>query len=93
MIVAIYIIFIHETEEVAPVSLPLRSVVMTVINYRRGEKEEIAECVICLSEFQEEEEVARIDCCGSRFHVECIGMWAQSKGRTCPICHASYLRG
>ncbi|GLJ06376.1 hypothetical protein SUGI_0037550 [Cryptomeria japonica] len=73
MAVAIYVIFIRETEEVAPVSLPRRSVLMTVINYRRGEKEEVGECVICLNYFQEEEEVARIGCCGSRFHVECIG--------------------
>ncbi|GLJ12242.1 hypothetical protein SUGI_0187200 [Cryptomeria japonica] len=90
MMAAIYVIFIREKEE-KPVALPPRSVVMTVVNYRPGEKEEKRECVICLSEFEKEEELAQLGCCGSVFHGECIGKWAQCNSRTCPICHESYI--
>ncbi|GLJ42745.1 hypothetical protein SUGI_0886280 [Cryptomeria japonica] len=76
MMAAIYVIFIREKEE-KPVALPPRSVVMTVVNYRPGEKEEKRECVICLSEFEKEEELAQLGCCGSMFHR--ISAWKLAK--------------
>ncbi|MCD7461043.1 RING finger protein 24 [Datura stramonium] len=41
-------------------------------------------CCICLDEYSEGEEIAKIDC-GHLYHVGCIREWINRKD-TCPIC-------
>lgn len=44
----------------------------------------LEKCTICLSEFEEEEEVRRLPCM-HLFHVECVDQWLSTNKR-CPIC-------
>ncbi|PKU85687.1 RING-H2 finger protein ATL1 [Dendrobium catenatum] len=56
-----------------------------------GEEEEAApECVICLSPFDEVEEVRRLSSCQHLFHATCIDMWLNMHGN-CPICRGTVL--
>lgn len=41
-------------------------------------------CTICLSEFEDSEDVRRLPCM-HLFHVECVDQWLSSNKR-CPIC-------
>lgn len=41
-------------------------------------------CTICLSEFEEEEDVRRLPCM-HLFHVDCVDQWLSTNKR-CPIC-------
>lgn len=42
-------------------------------------------CAVCLSEFEEGEELRTLPDCMHSFHVQCIDMWFYSH-RNCPIC-------
>ena len=55
------------------------------------EEEEEDKCTICLSEFEEEEDVRRLPCM-HLFHVECVDQWL-GQNKRCPICRyrALYL--
>lgn len=46
--------------------------------------EEADKCTICLSEFEQEEDVRRLPCM-HLFHVECVDQWL-SQNKRCPIC-------
>ncbi|XP_057953490.1 RING-H2 finger protein ATL63 [Malania oleifera] len=46
-----------------------------------------ADCVICLSPFEDDDIGRNLPKCGHAFHVECIDMWLQSHS-TCPVCRA-----
>lgn len=48
------------------------------------EEEEADKCTICLSEFEQEEDVRRLPCM-HLFHVECVDQWLMHNKR-CPIC-------
>lgn len=48
------------------------------------------ECVVCLSEFQEDETLRLLPKCGHAFHPDCIDMWLFSH-TTCPLCRSSLL--
>ncbi|MCO5593680.1 hypothetical protein L7F22_047697 [Adiantum nelumboides] len=43
------------------------------------------ECAVCLSEFDDGEDVKLLPACGHCFHVKCIDMWLFSH-TNCPIC-------
>mmetsp|Transcript_67291 Transcript_67291/g.111419 ORF Transcript_67291/g.111419 Transcript_67291/m.111419 type:complete len:203 (-) Transcript_67291:30-638(-) len=45
-----------------------------------------AECAICLSDFQEGDQVSMLQC-RHAFHAECVERWLQSCGR-CPVCRS-----
>ncbi|KAI5076962.1 hypothetical protein GOP47_0009027 [Adiantum capillus-veneris] len=49
------------------------------------------ECAVCLSEFEEGEEMKALPECGHAFHSACIDMWLFSH-TTCPICRISLLK-
>ncbi|KAJ7962303.1 RING-H2 finger protein [Quillaja saponaria] len=46
---------------------------------------EDAQCVICLSEYQEKEVLRIMPKCGHNFHLTCIDIWLR-KQSTCPVC-------
>lgn len=48
------------------------------------------DCVVCLSEFQEDETLRLLPKCGHAFHPDCIDMWLFSH-TTCPLCRSSLL--
>jgi hypothetical protein len=55
-------------------------------------KDPVTECVICLKDFNAEEEVLQLDCHKKHvFHHGCLGPWLKEEWitqhtRTCPIC-------
>ena len=46
--------------------------------------EEYRHCLICLSDFEDDEELRFLECC-HRFHSQCIDSWMKSN-TTCPVC-------
>ena len=56
----------------------------------RANSNQINECVICLSEFEEEEAVKEIPFFKHAFHAYCLDMWL-SVQKTCPLCRTSRL--
>ncbi|KAL2342074.1 hypothetical protein Fmac_010014 [Flemingia macrophylla] len=61
---------------------------ITVCNYKKGEGLiEGTECVVCLSEFQEDESLRLLPKCHHAFHLPCIDTWLRSH-TNCPMCRA-----
>lgn len=55
---------------------------------RDGEGSGIYGCVVCLSEFQENEMLRVLPKCSHTFHLDCIDIWLQSNSN-CPLCRTS----
>ncbi|KAH0463662.1 hypothetical protein IEQ34_008244 [Dendrobium chrysotoxum] len=56
-----------------------------------GEEEEMTlECVICLSPFDEGEEIMQLPLCRHLFHIACIDLWLNTHNN-CPICRSIVL--
>lgn len=53
-----------------------------------GDDEET--CAICLSEFEEGEELRRLPECMHSYHMACIDMWLYSHSN-CPVCRTSAI--
>ncbi|KAK9095505.1 hypothetical protein Scep_026974 [Stephania cephalantha] len=51
----------------------------------REEKDWTLECAVCLSEFQDDDELKLITGCDHAFHPECINLWFEAH-TTCPVC-------
>jgi len=49
------------------------------------ENEGIQRCVICLREYEVDEEIKTLPC-GHEFHSECVDPWLGEHNRTCPTC-------
>ncbi|XP_027337571.1 RING-H2 finger protein ATL54-like [Abrus precatorius] len=61
---------------------------ITVCKYRKDEGLiEGTECLVCLSEFQQEESLKLLPKCSHAFHVPCIDTWLRSH-KNCPLCRA-----
>ncbi|OIW05837.1 hypothetical protein TanjilG_23623 [Lupinus angustifolius] len=50
--------------------------------------QQVEDCVICLEEFREGENVKMILCCKHVFHPHCIDTWLD-KHVTCPVCRCN----
>ncbi|XP_043714830.1 E3 ubiquitin-protein ligase ATL6-like [Telopea speciosissima] len=48
------------------------------------------ECVVCLTEFEDEDKIRLLPTCDHVFHAECIDAWL-SKRTTCPVCRANLV--
>ncbi|KAL2945141.1 RING-H2 finger protein ATL52 [Bienertia sinuspersici] len=56
--------------------------------YKYKSKEEVEEeCVVCLSVFEEGDDVRKLVRCSHKFHAPCIDMWLYSHF-DCPLCRA-----
>ncbi|KAH7542729.1 hypothetical protein FEM48_Zijuj02G0105400 [Ziziphus jujuba var. spinosa] len=55
--------------------------------YKSEEHNHGLECVICLSDFEDDDIGRNLPKCHHAFHVECIDMWLGSHSN-CPICRA-----
>ncbi|PKU85677.1 RING-H2 finger protein ATL1 [Dendrobium catenatum] len=72
--------------------LEMRRWIPTFKYHKKEEEEEKAapECVICLSPFDEGEEVSQLPSCRHLFHAGCIYLWLH-RNNNCPICRAIVL--
>ncbi|KAK5145473.1 hypothetical protein LTR04_001288 [Oleoguttula sp. CCFEE 6159] len=43
-------------------------------------------CLVCLCDFEKEEEARRLVKCGHLFHRECIDQWLTTGRNSCPLC-------
>ncbi|KVH94032.1 E3 ubiquitin-protein ligase EL5-like [Cynara cardunculus var. scolymus] len=50
-------------------------------------EDDVSECSVCLSVFEEGEEVRKLPICNHFFHASCIDMWLHSH-IDCPLCRA-----
>lgn len=61
---------------------------IAVFKYKKGEGlVEGTECSICLSEFEEDENLKLLPKCSHAFHIPCIDTWLRSH-TNCPLCRA-----
>lgn len=51
------------------------------------EQPPLRECVVCLSEFEENETCRLLPNCNHSFHIKCIDIWFRSHS-TCPLCRS-----
>lgn len=52
--------------------------------------EEAKSCVICMENYENEDEIASLCYCAHEFHANCIKVWLQRKN-SCPICNSLAL--
>ncbi|KAJ1258617.1 hypothetical protein BS78_10G089900 [Paspalum vaginatum] len=55
---------------------------------RVGGKDAALECAVCLSEFEDDEELRLLPACSHAFHPDCIGEWLAGHV-TCPVCRCN----
>ncbi|WMV11025.1 hypothetical protein MTR67_004410 [Solanum verrucosum] len=64
---------------------------ITVCKFKKGEGlVEDTECAVCLSEFQEDENLRLLPKCSHAFHLPCIDTWLKSHPN-CPLCRANVV--
>ncbi|XP_068650849.1 E3 ubiquitin-protein ligase Os04g0590900-like [Aristolochia californica] len=64
---------------------------ITVCKYKRGDGlVEGTDCSVCLSEFQDDENLRLLPKCCHAFHVPCIDTWLKSHSN-CPLCRANIV--
>ncbi|KAK1304248.1 RING-H2 finger protein ATL52 [Acorus calamus] len=62
---------------------------ITVCKYKRGDGfVDCTDCSVCLSEFNEDEQLRLLPKCAHAFHVACIDTWFKSHNN-CPLCRAN----
>ncbi|KAG9144222.1 hypothetical protein Leryth_022086 [Lithospermum erythrorhizon] len=62
---------------------------ITVCKYQKGDGLiEGTECAVCLSEFQENENLRLLPKCTHAFHLPCIDTWLKTN-TNCPLCRSS----
>ena len=60
------------------------------IRYRSAIMQEMLECAVCLSRFEDGEEIRKLQC-KHIFHKGCLDMWLQQDCPTCPLCRRRVL--
>ncbi|KAJ7950699.1 putative Ring finger protein [Quillaja saponaria] len=55
---------------------------------RRSTSSNSGDCAICLSKFEQHDQLRLLPLCCHAFHAECIDTWLQSN-LTCPLCRSS----
>ncbi|KAD4180500.1 hypothetical protein E3N88_29091 [Mikania micrantha] len=68
-------------------SEPRSSSLPSSFRYKKGINKTQIECSVCLSEFEEGEEMRKMPRCNHSFHASCIDMWLYSHS-DCPLCRA-----
>ncbi|KZV14594.1 hypothetical protein F511_42175 [Dorcoceras hygrometricum] len=58
--------------------------------YSSGLEVESSECAVCLSPYEEGEEIRRLKC-KHTFHRSCLDTWLQQDAATCPLCRRTVL--
>ncbi|KAH7433178.1 hypothetical protein KP509_07G057600 [Ceratopteris richardii] len=66
---------------------------LPLVAYSSSKKKgSIAECVVCLTDFEEGETLCQLPKCKHVFHKDCIDMWLCTH-TTCPLCRRSLISG
>jgi hypothetical protein len=65
---------------------------LPVFVYSSKTHQELPECAVCLSEFEENETGRTLPKCNHSFHIGCIDMWFHSHS-TCPLCRSTVEPG
>lgn len=89
----IVIIVRHQQAE----ALPQKTIVLQHVDVRsipthkyiKGNRQS-AECPVCLSEFEDNQELRTLPKCNHSFHVDCIDMWLYSHP-SCPTCRTNAM--
>lgn len=82
----------HPIWQIVTVGLP-PSVIDSIatFKYKRGEGLiEGADCSVCLTEFEEDDDLRLLPKCSHAFHLPCIDTWLSSH-KTCPLCRAPVM--
>jgi len=56
----------------------------------KAQTKETLECAVCLSEFEDDEQLRLLPKCSHAFHPDCIDTWLFSH-TTCPVCRTSLV--
>jgi len=56
----------------------------------KAQTKETLECAVCLSEFEDDEQLRLLPQCSHAFHPDCIDLWLFSH-TTCPVCRTSLV--
>jgi len=56
----------------------------TVVQFKSNSENEKTSCMICLSDFEDGEEIMILPCCLNKFHNMCISKWLEDHN-TCPV--------
>ncbi|XP_027362918.1 RING-H2 finger protein ATL16-like [Abrus precatorius] len=58
--------------------------------FMKGEREDqsVYGCVVCLTEFKEQDVLKVLPSCNHAFHLDCIDIWLQTNSN-CPLCRSS----
>ncbi|KAL7753813.1 hypothetical protein RI367_000745 [Sorochytrium milnesiophthora] len=70
----------HTTPQVILASLPTK-----IFYHAKLRENEPTMCVICLDEFQDEDEL-RVLPCNHMFHLVCVDQWLIERRNCCPVC-------
>ncbi|KAK8635789.1 hypothetical protein V6N13_004507 [Hibiscus sabdariffa] len=54
---------------------------------RRSENDSTGDCAVCLSKFEQEDQLRLLPLCCHAFHAHCIDTWLASN-QTCPLCRS-----
>ncbi|KAL9242687.1 hypothetical protein vseg_016664 [Gypsophila vaccaria] len=64
---------------------------ISMVKYKKGEGLiESVDCLICLGEFNEGDNLRLLPKCSHAFHVDCIDTWLKSHSN-CPLCRANVV--
>ncbi|KAH7429127.1 hypothetical protein KP509_09G032300 [Ceratopteris richardii] len=63
-----------------------------MVSFAVAKKKGCYECVVCLGDFEQGEELKQLPKCKHVFHPACIGSWLESH-TTCPLCRRSLVGG
>jgi hypothetical protein len=63
----------------------LKRLLKVTYSVGEGESQSMSDCPICISEFEEGDEIRILPTCKHMFHVTCINMWFASHS-SCPSC-------
>ncbi|KAK6924136.1 Zinc finger, RING-type [Dillenia turbinata] len=58
--------------------------------YKSEVKNKSSECSVCLSRFEDGEEIRKLQC-KHTFHKDCLDRWLQQDWATCPLCRRNVL--
>lgn len=62
---------------------------ITICKYKKRDGlVSVADCSVCLSEFEDDESIRLLPKCSHAFHLPCIDTWLKSHS-TCPLCRSS----
>lgn len=81
-------------QQITSASLNLSTYSASTFKYKKGiGNSEVpeTECIICLSDFEDEEYVRQLSHCRHLFHATCVDMWLYSHS-DCPICRTPIHR-